>query len=352
MRVLLAVVASAGGEAGADLDAPVTAAHGHRLVTLAGWHGLDVLLAEYLRTRDGALGRLGPAADLLRRNVAVRTGAALAQQRALETVGDVCETRAAPALAIKGAALARTLYSDIAHRTGADVDVVVPGPGFVRVASALEAQGWSVLRRGGAAPRWWAPAARVLVLRTPYGVDVDLHQAFSDAPGRPVLERQRVWQEARPLRPGAAWLRVPSSAHHFVHVAEHALRSRWVRMAWLGDLLRLARSPDADGASLDHLARRCGASRAVAVATQLLGDVGMRWGPPPVGRSARVQALVRAARLHWEQPMSLDVHAHDRVWARRCRERGSDPWRSELDRLVRGALRRCGARGARHASSR
>lgn len=194
-------------------------------------------------------------------------------------------------LALKGAALADTLYASPSHRTMDDVDVlvlddfgaargVVEGLGYEAAVEGTHAWGFQqIASRDPGGPGTEEPASRHL------GLFVELHATVVSASAAFRIDHEGLWARSRLL--GDPPRRVPSiedltvlSALHLTF--QHALDGRLGQ--WL-DLRRLLEHPELDAHALVQRANEWGAGAALGLALVVAGRlVGAK--APPLATSA------------------------------------------------------------------
>ena len=316
-----------------------------RVAELAVAHGLEAAVASAWRAAPSRDRDASGAAAYLRTRLRDLEVRALLQRRDLDDIAAAARTARAPALLLKGAAFAGWLYDAPALRPRSDTDVLVPPAHGVPVVRALLDAGWT--RAGAGSLALGAPA-----LRSPRGTSVDVHTAFSDAPGRAALDGEPVWERARPL-PAHEGLHTLHVIDHAIHVCEHAARNGWVRLGWAEDLRRLLAQPDCREVALRERARRLGRQRVLALGSwavdRLTGHAGARPGIEGlrVVRTRRWRDLLAAIEARWAAPETARPHRSDlaalRVWS----ERPSDTARAHAERAARALRRRWTARATR-----
>jgi hypothetical protein len=243
-----------------SLDAAAAAA----LVAAAAREGLTALL-------DDAVGRERPAwateavAGELRAGHRACLASAL---RRLDLAADVLrrlEAAGVPALPLKGAAVAETLYDSPAHRAMADVDVLVLGDRGAAMA-ALTAAGFT---RGD-------EADHAVVLVAPDGSSVlELHHAISSCPGLFELEREGMWRRRRPGTGLMPWL--PDPVDGLLALTQHAAFQHGLVLR-LGQWLDLRRAVEREAIPLATLLERARPATLLACAGLALGVAHARVG--------------------------------------------------------------------------
>ncbi len=111
------------------------------LVTLAGYHGVQPLLYCHLRGLDDRL-LSEPHMTWLRGIVGARSAHSLVLIQELRRLAGVLEEERLPALAVKGAVLAESVYGGVAVRPFVDIDLVIRREDFVRLERLLERDGY------------------------------------------------------------------------------------------------------------------------------------------------------------------------------------------------------------------
>ncbi len=172
-----------------------------------------------------------------------------------------------PVMTLKGIALAEWLYGDIALRTCADIDILVPAKRTIEAFGLLVGSGYE--------PEFTEPPLLNLLAR--YGKDctltredgthmypLELHcgLVWGGLPERALLNE--IWSDARPITFRGAPALALSADWQFLYLAEHAARHGLPSLKWLLDLDRLCRLKSIDWKGVSAKARRLGWDNAVA----------------------------------------------------------------------------------------
>lgn len=272
------------GEDRAALDAPLTP----ELVALAREERVHLLIADRLRTlarQSGATDVVSrpDAADLL---AELRPAAVIdaARQAELRTVLGALARADAPALVIKGAAVAWTHYERPELRPRADTDLLIADAHRDRVAAALAALGYT--REPGTEGRLITSQFH-FQKRDRAGIEhrLDVHwrisnaRAFADA-----LSYAELLDAAVPLPALGPDARAPSAVHALllacIHRVAHHIDS--TDLLWLYDIALLARACTArERAQFVRLASerrmRAVCARNLELAAEAFGGIGAEW---------------------------------------------------------------------------
>jgi Uncharacterised nucleotidyltransferase len=222
-----------------------------------------------------------------------------------------------PAVALKGAILARGAYPDPILRPFTDLDLLVLGSRQSDAVAALEQYGY-VRTRPEPAPGYDARVGKALTLSHPGGVVVDLHRTLVPGILGDGIDVSELLADRRALALGGLPVPGPSWEAHLVEVALHAVIGDGLSRALsIRDVAQVALLPTLD------------ADRAVALAT--------RWKVrEPLGQALRVvadglraQLPAPLARLASESPVDSPAAPTEARSAR-----------SRLDELKHGDLRR------------
>jgi len=172
-----------------------------------------------------------------------------------------------PVVVLKGIALAESLYGDLALRTCADLDVLVPARDFTKAFNLILSSGYE--------PEFNAVSMLSLVAR--FGKDSTLTRHDGERVyhlelhcglfwGGP-LERsllEEIWADAHPTVFRGVPALALSADWQFLYLAQHAARHGPPSLKWLLDLDRLCRAPAVDWESVSARARRLGWDKAIA----------------------------------------------------------------------------------------
>jgi hypothetical protein len=238
----------------------------------------------------------GPVAGALTGALATGRARHAVFARDLGTVLDALGAAGAPALVIKGAALAETLYPDPALRPFADLDLLIRRRDLEAADRALRGAGFARL----ADDHSWQYDAdwdAATVYERAGGARVDLHWALLTEPryGWDPVAAEAVWERATPAVIAGRGARTLGREDTLLHLAAHlAVHHALVGLVWLWDLALVV---ERWGAGLDWPAVHARAARwrvstALAFALDAVHDV---FGVAPVAPPARPRGVRAAA---------------------------------------------------------
>jgi Uncharacterised nucleotidyltransferase len=255
----------------------------------------DVLSPEILRLLRDREARpeipSGAHADaLLRRHVLGQIGAAMHETNV-------------PALLVKGAALALTVYPDAAARRMSDIDVLVAEADQARAVKALENLGWLVgtnetRRFSGAMLGETMVQARIGAMT----FTVEVHTSLDKVVRRPITFADLMKRAS--AAPGCLGLSVPSREDHTLLVALHASTHEFRHTLALQDMELLLRS----GLDKRELLLRCDAFRLRTVMFVMLSVL------RHLGAASVDEALVRSFDPGWVRRGVLERFYDVRVY--------------------------------------
>lgn len=246
-----------------------------RLSCSADHHGLVPLVYETL-CKDAAAAKEGIA--VLRGPYESNTQRTLWLTRELGRVLAHLRSREIPALALKGPALAQSLYQNVAARQFTDLDVLIHGRDFARARAALVELGFKAgvelspqeersHLRSGYEFTFDTPNGRNLlelqwqILPRFYSVDFDVAGFFDRSREQPVAEMM---------------VRVLGEEDQLLALCAHAWKHAWIQLSLLCDIAKLAQSPAIDWDSVRRQADALRIRRLVEVtfllAHRLLGS--------------------------------------------------------------------------------
>jgi hypothetical protein len=216
---------------------------------------------------------------------------------AFRELGDILRRLAAakiPAIVLKGAALAETVYGNIAVRPMADLDLLVQRgqmPGALR---ALEAAGYIAAEpeaRAGLALEF----ENELALRKPGPVDapLELHWSLLDSPHHQrSMSMDWFWQTARSPLLGGEGVRVLGPEAQLLHLCAHlVLHHHGQGLLWHHDIAEVI-AFYGDAVDWEELLARACAFDLVLPLQTVLPRVAEGWGAPvPPAVLARLHAL-------------------------------------------------------------
>jgi hypothetical protein len=188
------------------------------------------------------------------------------QARLEARLREACDVLAAtrtPALLLKGAGLACSVYTAFADRPMGDLDLLLARQDAMRAWHALREAGWvwdeaqypvSMFARHHHLPQLDDPAGS--------GIRIELHHDLF-LPGHPFrLVREALWARARPVWPGGDWTRAPAPEDALIVAGvHHAWASCFANSLWqlVADVNAIAA---ADGLDWDAVTERAAAARA------------------------------------------------------------------------------------------
>lgn len=152
----------------------------------------------------------------------------------------------APALVIKGPALAERFYPDWRLRTCADLDLMVPLSRLESACRCLESLGYERLVEfaPGYAERHGHDVHLHRRLGKRWRVDVELHWRVGDDPAGTAISHERLSADAETVQIDGCSLPTPAAPAHLVLLSVHLLSDRAKRLAWVNDLTLVAGSLD------------------------------------------------------------------------------------------------------------
>lgn len=177
---------------------------------------------------------------------------ALLRRHVLGQIGETFHSANIPALLVKGAALALTVYPDAAARRMSDIDVLVKEADQARAVRSLEKLGWLVgtndtRHLSGAMLGEVMVQARIGAMT----FTVEIHTSLDKVVRRPIAFEDLLDRASG--APGLPGLSVPSREDHTLLVALHASTHEYRHTLALQDMELLLRS----GLDKRELQRRC-----------------------------------------------------------------------------------------------
>ncbi|MDJ0739250.1 MAG: nucleotidyltransferase family protein [Gammaproteobacteria bacterium] len=288
---------------------PRDAATTDGFLRFADYHGIDLCVLAALDDTPAWPSWPRQVRAALRQRLHGQVAVELARGSELVRVADAFAADAVDALLLKGAALARTVYTHPAHRTRSDTDVLVAAADRARAFAALTRLGYR--RPPVVHGRYVSSQATFVLPGAPAVHAIDLHWQISNAQ---VFARQfrfaELWADARPIAGLPAGIRVLSPEHAALHAclhrAAHVKYDEQDRLQWLLDLHLLGQSMDAAAWSrFAALAERKGMARvclsAVAATAERLATrvpaVALQALSRAAGRAELSADLLRGGRL-------------------------------------------------------
>ena len=218
--------------------------------------------------------------------------------RQLQSLGAEFQTARIPAIALKGGALATTLYPDPALRPMSDLDFLIPRSQFADADALMRAQGFKspVELTQDFAPRWTNYRAYARGGKDPAHIELHWH-LFKSPYYWMRVPIEWFWEHTTEMMIQQQSIRVFSREAQFLHLAAHfALHHRSERLLWSYDLARwIARDRAVmDWDLLVETSERFGLAIAVRAA---LAQVSETWG---VRAPDAATARWNASRPGWQ----------------------------------------------------
>lgn len=214
------------------------------LLEAADYHGLLPSLAQ-------AVGAGGPAPPevLARLRDSYRNGAmrALYFSDQLRNLAAALREGGVSTIALKGPALAESLYPDPALRPFSDLDLFVRSDDVAAAVTILARRGYAL------APHFSRLPIERLVeltceasLASPAGIQVDLHWAVAPCDYPFVIDPELLWRGRSVPPPGGPGCPAGLDPETLLlYLCVHGAKHRWCRLIWLADIAWLARNePD------------------------------------------------------------------------------------------------------------
>ncbi len=196
---------------------------------------------------------------------------------------------------IKGLAVAHLDYPDPALRTSGDIDLLVAREQLQPAVDALAAEGF---HRSEAAPRpsWEARYARAVMLRSPAGVELDLHVTLAPGYFGARLDHHQLVADAEHLDLGGVRCATLGAPSRVVGSAFAAVLSRGAPWRYLRDLAQQLLVSQADGARAAEVAQSGDAESVLATAVSMAVETGLVGGDHPMAEWACGVTPSRRAR--------------------------------------------------------
>jgi len=163
-----------------------------------------------------------------------------------------------PTLVLKGMALSRLYYRDMALRPTSDFDILVPEDRAPEVVRRLQREGWAATYYLPSAPKnsyFFRHTHAMPLTRPDYG-DLDLHwHVLSHATFQGA--DQPFWSGSVPLAVNTVQTRALNPTHQLLHVCVHGFSANEMMppIRWIADAVTILRTSQIEWASLVDLAR-------------------------------------------------------------------------------------------------
>jgi len=203
-------------------------------------HGVGPLLYTKLKERD--------ADDIpypLLRSLEGQYFASLARNtliyHELGAILELLRSEGLQAILLKGAALAGTVYPNIALRPMSDVDLLIRVHDLPRVQEMLIARGYTFFPDHAREFDRSFGRAKMFTRQAPYPLSVDLHWRLLEWPrGQPAtLLTEWLWSNALERRVADIPALVLSPEGEVLHLTSHLAKHRWGRLLWFYDIAQV-----------------------------------------------------------------------------------------------------------------
>lgn len=257
-------------------------------------HRLEPLLYAALRDEDCLPSDIEAEWREAYLTTALRNAVAL---RALDAVVARLADAGIPVIVLKGAALAQTVYGNVALRPMHDLDVLVHPAHAARALQALASLGF---RRLWDEPRHGAEAAyeshTSLINSAEMGVILELHWGLIDSPYyQSRLRTDWFWATARPLRAGQSQPLILGASAQILYLCAHLLLHHSGapdgHLLWLNDIAACV-SHDGDAIDWDAILAQAQRDDLVIALQRTLPRIATEFGAPvPPAALTRLAAL-------------------------------------------------------------
>lgn len=271
-------------------------------------------------------------------------------RRALAALADA----GVPVVVLKGPALARTIYPDVAYRPYTDIDIVVDVGREAAATNALVGCGLAVLgvdAEGRHEPYEAHEHDGAVIYRAfgdpPSGAKLELHLEPLHLGLRPTCEAER-WERAVPV-PGLAGALMLAPEDQVVQLSAHVHRHGFNRLLWLKDIDLLTRvnADRLDWSLVKRVAAREGVLGSVWYTLELAVELLASPIPAAVIASFRPARLTRALYgLVWPRPVIAGLDAPMR--RRAVQFDATASWRGVLPSMLLMGRRRDRVRALLH----
>ncbi len=210
------------------------------LAATAQREGVAPLLYHSLKERDAA-----DIPDPLLRSLEEQNYASLARStlvyHELETILELFRSEGLQAILLKGAALAGTVYPNVALRPMSDVDLLIRVPDLPRVQEMLITQGYAFYPdRAREFDRSFG-RAKMFTRQTPYPLSIDLHWRLLEWPRgqQATLLTEWLWSNALERTVANIPTLVLSPEAQVLHLTSHLAKHGWQRLLWFYDIAQV-----------------------------------------------------------------------------------------------------------------
>jgi hypothetical protein len=241
--------------------------------------------------------------------------------RAVQLEGELIRIQefliAAPAVVLKGAVLAHSVYRDPLLRPFTDLDILVAGSNHSRALEALADFGYT-RSRPEPAPGYDARVGKALTLTHPGGIIVDLHRTLVAGNLGDSINVVELISQRQTVPIGGVPIPGPSLEGHLIECALHAVIGDGLgRSLSIRDVAQVALHPQLDAARVEDMATRWKVLPQVADGLNAVGE-----------------------GLHVELPAAVEALSRHRSAGGDPGPAGARSAQSRLDELRHGDLRR------------
>jgi hypothetical protein len=142
-------------------------------------------------------------------------------------------------MCLKGPALSKQLYGDIAARQSGDLDILVAEKDILKAVSLLKKSGYRLIMPEGRSNPENLNLEKIkdfFFRHEKKGNIVELHRIVSYDWLTPDNITALMWENPEELNISGKKIPVPASAAHLTYLYEHGSRHTWYRLAWLWDI--------------------------------------------------------------------------------------------------------------------
>ncbi|QNN52167.1 nucleotidyltransferase family protein [Nocardioides mesophilus] len=216
-----------------------------------------------------------------------------------------------PVRVLKGPVSARLDHTDVSHRAYGDIDLLVPSSSYYDAVRLLESQG---CRRSYPEPRpgFDQRFGKGTAMRTPAGLEIDLHRTFTMGPYGGLLDLDGLWRESEPFSLGGRTMHALPREARLLHACYHAaLGDRRPQLVPLRDVAQILLTREIDWSRFRELMRN---SRGEAVVARAIRT---SWNELRLADVLQASAWASAHRSTRREASHLSVYGASSSYAAR-----------------------------------
>jgi hypothetical protein len=200
----------------------------------------------------------------------------LAQAASLTTIIPALNKRGIDVAILKGRALAKKLYGNIALRQSRDIDLLVRQGDVITADMAFHELGYSHSNHKTGLPlntdigrKFIKGRSELDYMSHKHGICIDLHWHLSLSSHAFPVDMKKLWTQMKRVQGDYGQLSELPITMHFIFLCYHGAKHHWLRLHWLQDIAILVNQGELDWSRVIVTAKRLGVLPTVILATRL-----------------------------------------------------------------------------------